>query len=1557
MKERLAVDLGRRCARRLLRTWSGCLILVGVVDLSTSIAEAQPLVASPLWLDGTSAPASVGVLDNLDRPNVNAAGVLAFTADMIGTVNDDLLVIDGLVLAREGDAAPAVAGGFFGNFDAFRTPHQLNAAGSIAFISSLTGVPANANQTLYIDLQLVAREGDAAPGLAGRTFEDFEFAALADDGTVVFRADLDGTAFDRAIYRGFTPIAREGETIGGTPFDGHAWDEGLASFAIVTTNPVGDVLFVGDTTDPDASADEGLFRIDAVTGDLELLLREGALVAANSGIAALTGIQGVACGATGSWIVRGSLDTTPAFDSVAIAQLGATAPAVLLQEGDLVPGLSAARVGEIQGVALNGSDQWVVLAEVIHASVTQGLFLDGTLVLATHDPVAGVPNSTLTSIGIDQVVLTETGEVVFEGSLDDGSLRDGIFRGVAPIVAPVADVTCSLDVSGIEVIVAWTQAPGSGYDGIRVYLDGVEVADLAAGSSSFVTPAVANGSRPQVCVVPYIGTDTAPVRCCSIFALIPPDFEACRFEQPAFVVGPLASYSETVTLATGATIDQVEVAVNIDHSSSFLVGIDPLEVTSPQGTTVRLHDGNGSGPSLRAIYSDLGRPNGAPFEAGDLMQPTGPGALGDFQCQEAAGVWTLDLTNASAVSTPIVEDWCVRVFERTVSCIEPVTRVTCSVAASGDRFDLSWQLPASRTYDAIRVFVNGVPVIDLPGNSQSFQTTAVAETGAATFGIVGLVGTIGSDPAVCTGLIILSPDVAVCSVPPTPVVIPANATYIDTVLVARATLIRAVQVTVDVGHTTGFIAGIDPLEVSSPAGTTVRLHAGGGALDPLGLHATYADGGRRNGPPFSAGDPMQPSGPGTMADFGCEMALGPWTYRLTNSSSLSQPIQEGWCLGLFEQSDPRLVCCEAPVQVQCSSAFCAAGDVVVTWSAASSYTQLELIRDDGGLETVIALAPTDVSYSDLGLRGGVTYTYRLRAYCGSGGAPVESASCSVTHGVPPVTDISCVGDRCAGTVTLAWNGNGVPYTNVTLLRDGSVLANVTGATSYIDTPPGLGPFVYEFEVVCGVDFGPIVACSVELTLTPPSRFTCASVPCTGAVQLAWENEGSYDTLTLLRDGVALPVQPNAGDRSYFDGLVSPGLHQYELIATCIGSAVAVQCEALVVVVAGQTDLVLELEGPDDVASARSICEALRAIGRNPLLVQPTAGLLSLPCGIDPNAFVAIWVAAGTFPFEYDLTTAEGDLLAAASVQGVGVYLEGGDLWGFAHDPSGLDARDGIEIDSVLDGGDAFTTMDGAAATAIGLDTSSFTAAPYYQASQAGNDFTDELVLTGSTLGIPSDADVLAAAVIWTNAAPAMEFATGIGAVNSVGGAMISVSWEFGGFQLDPLVPSASAAVRADLMARYVSFFGVPEPRPERIVRGDANQDGLVDIGDAIFLLAHAFPVAQASWPDCYPPAGVGLEDNPSPIFCLDAADANDDEAIDIGDAIAVLNWLFGQALPLPFPGPADGCGEDPGSPTCVPHHPSLPAGYRRVDFADPGDIPAPPVPLGCRYLTDEALCP
>ena len=81
--------------------------------------------------------------------------------------------------------------------------------------------------------------------------------------------------------------------------------------------------------------------------------------------------------------------------------------------------------------------------------------------------------------------------------------------------------------------------------------------------------------------------------------------------------------------------------------------------------------------------------------------------------------------------------------------------------------------------------------------------------------------------------------------------------------------------------------------------------------------------------------------------------------------------------------------------------------------------------------------------------------------------------------------------------------------------------------------------------------------------------------------------------------------------------------------------------------------------------------------------------------------------------------------------------------------------------------------------------------------------------------------------------------------------------------------------------------GEEEPPPDPVfVRGDANEDGSVDISDAVSVLLHLFVAAVET-------------------RCEDALDSNDDGTVDISDPVATLNFLFLGGTPL-----SPGCGPD-----------------------------------------------
>jgi hypothetical protein len=85
----------------------------------------------------------------------------------------------------------------------------------------------------------------------------------------------------------------------------------------------------------------------------------------------------------------------------------------------------------------------------------------------------------------------------------------------------------------------------------------------------------------------------------------------------------------------------------------------------------------------------------------------------------------------------------------------------------------------------------------------------------------------------------------------------------------------------------------------------------------------------------------------------------------------------------------------------------------------------------------------------------------------------------------------------------------------------------------------------------------------------------------------------------------------------------------------------------------------------------------------------------------------------------------------------------------------------------------------------------------------------------------------------------------------------------------------------------------------RFTRGNVNDDGRVDLSDAVWIVEALVPALGG----------------PS-IACLDAGDVNGDERLELADAIFLIEYLFrsGRNPPSPFPG--CGPGQDPSPARC-----------------------------------------
>ncbi len=105
----------------------------------------------------------------------------------------------------------------------------------------------------------------------------------------------------------------------------------------------------------------------------------------------------------------------------------------------------------------------------------------------------------------------------------------------------------------------------------------------------------------------------------------------------------------------------------------------------------------------------------------------------------------------------------------------------------------------------------------------------------------------------------------------------------------------------------------------------------------------------------------------------------------------------------------------------------------------------------------------------------------------------------------------------------------------------------------------------------------------------------------------------------------------------------------------------------------------------------------------------------------------------------------------------------------------------------------------------------------------------------------------------------------------------SASYQLGGTVTQTAVGSGNSD-SYQLLQGFWQEFG------EAFVCGDVNNDGVINIGDVVYLLNYLF---RQPWPP------------PVPHMCV--GDVNNDDVVDIGDIVYLLNYLYRQPWPPPDP--------------------------------------------------------
>jgi subtilisin-like proprotein convertase family protein len=117
-------------------------------------------------------------------------------------------------------------------------------------------------------------------------------------------------------------------------------------------------------------------------------------------------------------------------------------------------------------------------------------------------------------------------------------------------------------------------------------------------------------------------------------------------------------------------VGDLDVDVDITHT---YIGDLIVELTSPDGTTVRLHNRTGgSSNDIVTRYDD----------DGEGTVPDGPGALSDFDLEIAAGVWTLSVSDNAGADQGTLNSWSLRLAPLGEGC--PTLQIAYAFALDSD---------------------------------------------------------------------------------------------------------------------------------------------------------------------------------------------------------------------------------------------------------------------------------------------------------------------------------------------------------------------------------------------------------------------------------------------------------------------------------------------------------------------------------------------------------------------------------------------------------------------------------------------------------------------------------------------------------------------------------------------------------------------------------------------------------------------------------------------------------------------------------------------------------
>jgi hypothetical protein len=401
-------------------------LLAAAPTCIASVTAAAQVTITPALREGDPI-SGVGNVTSIDNLVVNDSGswIVEADTDHANADADGVLVKDGVLLLREGDALPLPSGATLDSFDAL----TLTSGGRSGWNFFLANTGSTSNDSgVYWDTTLVIQESQLsiAPQLSPSTPYIGFFEVKANDANqMLVMASVDDPAIPSSVDRALVVVTvngagglvsedaryKEGDILPGQTDAVADFGTGPHSFAF---NDAGDVMFVADLAG--STATDG-----AVYRNGTLLAQEGgpSPVAGRNWLTLSTSLR-LDLNASGGYVHTGTLDGSTASDAILVKN-----GAKLVQEGDNLPAIGSFTITGFGTapvhVADNGSALWYGEWNDPDTSKNAGWFLDYALIVQEGvTQVGGIVLESLSSAQDASSLSSSGSHAIFEGTLAGG---------------------------------------------------------------------------------------------------------------------------------------------------------------------------------------------------------------------------------------------------------------------------------------------------------------------------------------------------------------------------------------------------------------------------------------------------------------------------------------------------------------------------------------------------------------------------------------------------------------------------------------------------------------------------------------------------------------------------------------------------------------------------------------------------------------------------------------------------------------------------------------------------------------------------------------------------------------------------------------------------------------------------------------------------------------------------------------------------------------------------------------------------------------------------------